>query len=98
MYWIRDSTALAPPDRPAPDALDPGFHGVRTRWIRGFMAFHLAQRMSAVMLMVLACPEFGFLGRPGPHPAASTIPHESAAAAYPHAPPSRGPLTPHDVC
>jgi hypothetical protein len=40
------------------------------------MAFHLAQRMSAVMLMVLACPEFGFLGRPGPHPAASTIPHD----------------------
>ena len=62
------------------------------------MAFHLAQRMSAVMLMVLACPEFGFLGRPGPHPAASTIPHEPAAAGSPHAPPSRGPLIPHNVC
>jgi len=30
------------------------------------MAFQLARRMSAVMLMVPACPEFGFLGRPGP--------------------------------
>jgi len=29
------------------------------------MAFQLARRMSAVMLMVPACPEFGFLGRPG---------------------------------
>ena len=55
------------------------------------MAFQLAQRMSAVMLMVPACPESGFLGRPA-RPAASTIPHESAAAASPHAPPSRGPL------
>ena len=30
------------------------------------MAFQLAQRMSAVMLMVSACPEFGFLGTPRP--------------------------------
>jgi hypothetical protein len=31
------------------------------------MAFQLAQRMSAVMLMVLACPEFGFWdARPRP--------------------------------
>jgi hypothetical protein len=22
-----------------PDPTDPGFHGVRTHWIRGFMAF-----------------------------------------------------------
>jgi hypothetical protein len=45
----------------------------RTHWIRGStasepshwnrdsMAFHLAQRMPAVMLMVPAWPEFGFL-------------------------------------
>jgi hypothetical protein len=26
------------------DALDPGFHGVRTPWIPGFMAFQLARR------------------------------------------------------
>jgi hypothetical protein len=26
-----------------PDALDPGFHGARTHWIRGFMAFQLAR-------------------------------------------------------
>ncbi len=36
------------------------------------MAFQLAQRMSAVMLMVLACPEFGFLGRPA-RPAAAQL-------------------------
>ena len=29
---------------PRPDARDPGFHGVRARWIRGFMAFRLARR------------------------------------------------------
>jgi hypothetical protein len=58
------------------------------------MAFQLAQRMSAVMLMVLACPEFGFRDAP----AASALPHESAAAASPHAPPSRRPLIPNDVC
>ena len=28
-----------------PDVMDPGYHGVRTtHWIRGFMAFRLAQR------------------------------------------------------
>jgi len=56
------------------------------------MAFQLARRMSAVMLMVPACPEFGFLGRPGrvplfrtsrprpllrtPRPAAAHLPHD----------------------
>jgi hypothetical protein len=29
---------------PLPDAVEPGFHRVRTRWIRGFMAFRLAGR------------------------------------------------------
>ena len=28
---------------PLPDALKSGFHGVRTRWIRGSMAFELAR-------------------------------------------------------
>ena len=54
---------------PRPDALDPGIHGARTPWIRGFMAFRLARRTRAVMLMVPACPESGFLGtcaRPRP--------------------------------
>ena len=37
-----------------PDALDPGFHGVRTPWIRGFMAFRLVRRIRTVMLMVSA--------------------------------------------
>jgi len=27
-----------------PDALDPGIHGARTHWIRGFMAFQPARR------------------------------------------------------
>ena len=27
-----------------PDALEPGFHCVRTHWIRGLMAFQLARR------------------------------------------------------
>jgi hypothetical protein len=37
---------------PLPDALKPGFHCVRTHWIRGFMAFELARRTWFVMLMV----------------------------------------------
>jgi hypothetical protein len=44
-----------------PDALELGFHCVRTRWIRGFIAFHLAQHARTVMLMVPVCPESGFL-------------------------------------
>jgi hypothetical protein len=36
------------------DAMDPGFHGVRTPWIRGFMAFRLARRTQTAMLMVPA--------------------------------------------
>jgi len=34
------------------DALDPGFHYVRTHWIRGFIAFQLARNTRTVMLMV----------------------------------------------
>jgi hypothetical protein len=37
------------PDRSAagrlPDVMDPGIHGARTHWIRGFMAFQLARRI-----------------------------------------------------
>jgi hypothetical protein len=36
-----------------PDALEPGFHGVRTRWIRGFMTFQRARRTRTVLLAVL---------------------------------------------
>jgi hypothetical protein len=32
--------------------MEPGFHGVRTHWIRGFMAFQLVRRLRTVMLMV----------------------------------------------
>jgi hypothetical protein len=34
-----DELAVASPDLPLPDAMDPAFHCVRTHWIRGFMAF-----------------------------------------------------------
>jgi hypothetical protein len=37
---------------PNADALKPGFHGVGTRWIRGFMAFQRLRPASTVMLMV----------------------------------------------
>jgi hypothetical protein len=37
-----------------PDAVDPGFHGVRARRIRGFMAFQLARHARSMMLMVSA--------------------------------------------
>jgi hypothetical protein len=42
-----------------PDAMEPGIHCVRTRWIRGFMAFQLVRRTRSVMLMVPAWPESG---------------------------------------
>jgi hypothetical protein len=32
--------------------MDPGFHGVRTHWIRGFMAFRLGRRTRIVRLML----------------------------------------------
>jgi hypothetical protein len=35
-----------------PDALKPGIHGVRTHWIRGFMAFQLARYTRTVLLTV----------------------------------------------
>jgi hypothetical protein len=37
---------------PLPYALDPGFHCVRTHWIRDFMAFQLGRRTRGVRLMV----------------------------------------------
>jgi len=37
---------------PLPDALKPGFHCVRTHWIRGFMTLRLARRTRIVLLMV----------------------------------------------
>jgi hypothetical protein len=41
------------PREPWPDAMDPGFHCVRTPWIRGFMAFRLVRRVRTVVLVVL---------------------------------------------
>jgi hypothetical protein len=32
--------------------VEPDIHGVRTHWIRGFMAFRLARRTRIVMLTV----------------------------------------------
>ena len=34
-------------------ALEPASHGVRTQWVRGFMAFQLARRTQIVMRMML---------------------------------------------
>jgi hypothetical protein len=44
--------------------MKPGFHCVTTRWIRGFSAFRMARRARIVMLLVLLCPESGFLDAP----------------------------------
>jgi hypothetical protein len=33
--------------------MDPGFHCVRTPWIRGFMAFRLVRRVRTVVRVVL---------------------------------------------
>jgi hypothetical protein len=38
---------------PPGPVMKPAIHGVRTRWIRGFMAFQLARRTRTVLLMVL---------------------------------------------
>ena len=46
-----------------PNALEPGFHCARTRWIRGFVAFQLARRTRTVRLMVPVWPESGFRDR-----------------------------------
>jgi hypothetical protein len=45
---------------PLPDALDPGFHRVRTQWNWGFMTFQLGWRTRSVMLTVPVGPESGF--------------------------------------
>ena len=37
---------------PLPDPVKLGFHCARTHWIRGFMAFQLAQRTRTVRLTV----------------------------------------------
>ena len=47
--------AVDPADAIDPaDAVDPDIHGVRTNWIRGFVAFWLARRTRIVRLMVSA--------------------------------------------
>ena len=61
-----------------PDAVESGIHGVKTHWIRGFMAFRLARRTRIMMLMVPVWPESGFLGRVYP---ARRTPRKRAAKA-----------------
>ena len=46
-----------------PDVMGPGFHCVRTHWIRGFMAFQLVRRTRIVVLMVPVGSESGFRDR-----------------------------------
>src|ERR1700759_5551066 len=49
--------------------MKPDIHGVRTPWIRGFMAFKMVRGAPCVRLMVLAWPESGF-GEGAARPAA----------------------------
>src|SRR6478752_4980856 len=64
-----------------PDAMEPGFHGVGTRWNRGFMAFQLARRTRTVMLMAPVCPESGCkTAPPGRGPLANGRPRTSRHA------------------
>ena len=44
---VHGNTATRPPD-----ALKPGFHCVRTHWIRGFMTSRLARSTRIMTLMV----------------------------------------------
>ena len=37
--------------------MESGFHGVKTHWIRSFMAIRLARRSRIMMLMVPVWPE-----------------------------------------
>jgi len=60
---VEGLAALLAAGEPRPDALDPGFHGVRTRWIQGFMTFGRVRHARTVMLMMPAWPESGFLER-----------------------------------
>src|ERR1700755_3178926 len=46
------------------DAVNPGFHGVRTRWIRGFMTFQWAGRTRNMRLTVPVRPEPSFGNEP----------------------------------
>ena len=61
-----------------PDAVESGFHCVKTHWIRGFMAFRLVRRTRTVVWMVPVWPESGFLGRAYP---ARRTPRKRAAEA-----------------
>jgi len=49
--------------------MESGFHGARTHWNPGFMAFQPAQRARMLMLMVSMLPESGLAGAHNtPHP------------------------------
>jgi hypothetical protein len=50
----RTGTGLSLRQNQRMNALDPGFHCARTRWIRGFMTFRLARHTQTVMLTVPA--------------------------------------------
>jgi hypothetical protein len=43
--------------------MNPGIHGVRTHWIRGFMAFQLARDARNMVLVVPVRPESSFRER-----------------------------------
>ena len=48
--------ALTPDERlTLPDALEPGFHGVRTPWIQGFMTFQVAGAAAHYLAARMTC-------------------------------------------
>jgi hypothetical protein len=49
LAWRRPQSEGKSGRIPLPDALNPGFHCVRTRWIRGFITFRLARRTRIVL-------------------------------------------------
>ena len=51
---------------PAPDALEPEFHGVRAHWIPGFMAFHSTPETLRAQVIRLAVSDIViFMGQCG---------------------------------
>ncbi|HYX60858.1 MAG TPA: DUF1707 domain-containing protein, partial [Streptosporangiaceae bacterium] len=74
----RPERCRVPPGRLS-NALKPGIHGVRTHWIRGFMAFRLARRRSPARSTLRPC-------RPTRRPQAPTVPYAGSGVLRPEVP------------
>ena len=73
--WNRDS-------RGRQNALELGFHCVRTHWIRGLIAFRRARRTRIVMLMVPVGPESGLRDRAARTDGGAGVSHTSRRARF----------------